>query len=395
MKNSIYNLLQSKINIKITGTNIERFIKRLKNNNIDILSLKYVKKGIVIKIYKKDYDSLLKLKTIYNIDIIDYGGMLKVKNKILNNKFIIISILFSLIILYIVTNLIFSIDIISNDADMKIKIKEELKNNGIDLYKFKKTYIEIDKIKKNILSKYRDEIEWIEIENIGTKYIIRYEPRVISEKISNNTLRNIVAKKSAIIKDMYISNGEIIKNKNTYVKQGDIIVSGYISLNDTIKDNVKSEGKVYGECWYNVKVTYPYKYYEEIETGNNKKIFVIKILNKEIELFNIKKYSNKKIDNNILLSNNILPINLIYQNQKEIKVIDENNSDKQLIEKAIKYANKKIESKLKEGEYIENYKILNKEKHSDSITLNIFYSVIEDITDYEVIDEYKEDIKIN
>ena len=40
-------------------------------------------------------------------------------------------------------------------------------------------------------------------------------------------------------------------------------------------------------------------------------------------------------------------------------------------------------------------KILSKEKHSDSITLNIFYSVIEDITDYQVIDEHKEDIKTN
>ena len=158
----------------------------------------------------------------------------------------------------------------------------QLKNNGINLYKFKKSYIEINKIKKNILSKYINEIEWIEIENIGTKYIIRYEPRIINEKKDNNTLRNIIAKKSAVIKDMYISSGEVVKSKNTYVKKGDVIVSGYISLNDNIKDTISSEGKVYGECWYNVTVTYPYRYYEEIVTGNSKKIFVIKFLNKEI-----------------------------------------------------------------------------------------------------------------
>ena len=194
---------------------------------------------------------------------------------------------------------------------------------------------------------------------------------------------------------MYILSGEIIKSKNTYVKKGDAIVIGYISLNDNVKDTVRSEGKVYGECWYNVTVTYPYRYYEEIETGNNKKIFVIKYLNKEIELFNLKKYKSKKTKNNILISNNILPISFIYQKQKEIKILDEKNTEKELIEKAIKYSNKKIESRLKEKEYIENYKILSKENHEDSITLNIFYSVIEDITDYQIIDEYKEDIKTN
>ena len=395
MKNSIYNLLENKLNIKILGNNIERFIKRLKNNNIDILNLKYINKGIIIKIYKKDYKKLLKLKTIYNIEVIDYDGLLKVKNKILSNKFIIASILLGLIVLYIITNLIFSIEIITNDTDMENKLKNELKNNGINLYRFKKKYNEINKIKKNILNKYKNEIEWIEIENIGTKYIIKYEPRIIKTKEDNITYRNIIAKKSAIIKDMYILSGEIIKSKNTYVKKGDVIVSGYISLNDNVKDTVRSEGKVYGECWYNVTVTYPYRYYEEIETGNNKKIFVIKYLNKEIELFNLKKYKSKKIENNILISNNILPISFIYQKQKEIKIIDEKNTEKELIEKAIKYSNKKIESRLKEKEYIENYKILSKENHEDSITLNIFYSVIEDITDYQIIDEYKEDKKIN
>lgn len=395
MKNSIYNLLENKLNVKILGNNIERFIKRLKNNNIDILNLKYINKGIIIKIYKKDYKKLLKLKTIYNIEVIDYDGLLKVKNKILNNKFIIASILLGLIVLYIITNLIFSIEIITNDTDMENKLKNELKNNGINLYRFKKKYNEINKIKKNILNKYKNEIEWIEIENIGTKYIIKYEPRIIKTKEDNITYRNIIAKKSAIIKDMYILSGEIIKSKNTYVKKGDVIVSGYISLNDNVKDTVRSEGKVYGECWYNVTVTYPYRYYEEIETGNNKKIFVIKYLNKEIELFNLKKYKSKKIENNILISNNILPISFIYQKQKEIKIIDEKNTEKELIEKAIKYSNKKIESRLKEKEYIENYKILSKENHEDSITLNIFYSVIEDITDYQIIDEYKEDKKIN
>jgi len=390
MKNSIYNILKSKVILKIIGINKERIIKRLKNNNIEILNIKYIEKGIIVKIYKKDYGKLLSIKTIYELEIINYNGLYAFKNKVLNNKYIIISILVCLIILYIVTNLIFSIDIITNDSNMKIKIEEELNNNGVSKYKFKKSYKELQNIKNNILSKYRSEIEWIEIEVIGTKYIIRYEPRIQNNIETNNNYRNIIASKNCLIKDMYVTSGQIIKNKNTYVKKGEIIVSGYIYLNDSIKDTVSASGTIYGECWYNVTVTYPFKYHEEKETGNSKNVIVIKLLNKEIELFNFNKYKDKKVNNTTLLKNNILPIKLIYQKQKEVTIIDENNTEEVSIEKAINYSKEKLKNNLDSDEYVNDYKILNKEIFSDSVKLNIFFSVIENITEYEDIEEYKE-----
>ena len=392
MKNSLYNYFIDKVNLKITGINIERFIKRLKNNNIEILYLKNIKKGIIIKIYKKDYEKVLKLKTIYEIDVIGYNGLISIKNKIINNRFIIFSILICFVFLYLLTSLIFKIDIITNDKKMEEKIRNELEKNGISLYKFKKDYNKLQQIKLNIISKFRNEIEWIEIENIGTKYIIRYEPRIINTKKESNEYRNIIAKKDSVINDMYVLSGQIIKSKNTYVKKGDVIVSGYIYMNENIKDTVRSEGIIYGECWYNVTVTYPYKYYEEKETGNSKNIFVIKLINKDIELFNFNKYKYKKINNKTIIKNNLLPLKLVYQNQKEIEIINENNNEENVIKKAIEYSNKKINSKLKKGEYIKKYKVLSKDYNEDSITLNIFYSVIENITDYQNIEEYKEEL---
>lgn len=393
MKNYLQNLLVSKVTLKILGNNKERIIRRLKNNNIDILNLKYIEDGLIIKIYKKDYEKLLSIKTIYEVKIINYNGLFNFKNKLLNNKFIIISILICLIILYILSNVIFSIDIITNDNNMKVKIKEELNNNGISKYKFKKSYNHLEQIKSNILNKYRNEIEWIEIEAIGTKYIIRYEPRIQNSIKEKNSYRNIIAKKDSIIKDMYVTNGQIVKSKNTYVKKGDIIVSGYIYLNDSIKDTVSSNGTIYGECWYNVTITYPFKYYESKETSNRNNVIVVKLFNKEIELFNFNKYKNKKTTNITLLKNNLLPIKLIYQKQKEINIIDENNTEDKAIEKAIEYSKQKLENKLSKDEYISNYKILNKEVFSDSIKLNIFFSVIENITEYQNIEKYSEELE--
>lgn len=389
MKNNIYNKLISKVSIKILGNNIERIIRRLKNNNIEILNLKYIDGGILVKIYKKDYEKLLSIKTIYEIEIVNYSGLFDFKRRILNNRFILISILICLILLYIVTNLIFSIDIITNDSNMKLKIEEELINNGISKYKFKKNYNELQEIKNNILSKYRSEIEWIEIEVIGTKYIVRYEPRIQNNVNEDTSYRNIIASKDSVIKNMYIDSGQIVKSRNTYVKKGDVIVSGYIYLNGSIKDTVSSKGTIYGECWYNITITYPFKYYEEKETGNSKNVIVIKVFNKDIELFNFDKYKNKKVDNTTLLKNNLLPIKLIYQKQKEVIVINEDNTEDEVIEKAINYSKEKLESNLDSDEYVSDYKVLNKEVFSDSIKLNIFFSVVENITEYQTIEKYQ------
>ncbi len=288
------------------------------------------------------------------------------------------------------SKLIFSIDIITNDHQMKKLILDELNNNGIKVYQFKKNYRELQIIKKKITEKYKDKIDWLEIENIGTKYIIRYEPRINNPQIEEKKLRHIVAKKDAIINNLDISNGQIIKNKNDYVKKGDIIVSGYISLNDKIKDTVSSCGTVYGEVWYEVTTTYPLKYKEEIITGNKKKVYVIKLLNKDIELFNLKHYKYKKIKSKTIIKNNILPFSLERQYQKELKIKNESNTNNEAVYKAIELATKKIENNLNEKEYILNKKVIGSFSEKDQVTVKIFFSVVEDITEYQEIEEYHE-----
>ena len=181
MKNYILFLLKSKLNINVKGPNIEKFIKRLKNNNIEILNINYISKNeINIKIYESDYDKVISLKTIYEIDILDYFGIVKFKNNLLSNKFVITMIVAALIFLYVITNIIFSVDIITNDSKMENLLKEELGKLGIKKYNFKRSYNDIQEIKQEILNKYRSELDWIEIENIGTKYIVRFEPRIES-----------------------------------------------------------------------------------------------------------------------------------------------------------------------------------------------------------------------
>ena len=272
---------KSKVSLKIKGRNINRFIKKLTTKKINILSLNQINRNEVkILIYKEDYEEVLKIKSIYEVLEEDTFGYIKIKKLIKLNTHLIICLLIGLTIFFLLTNIVFDIEVVHSNKDIRNLIKDELKENGINKYSLKKSYKKLDKIKEKILNKHPDKIEWLEIETKGTKYIIRVEEREIINNKQDNLPRNIVAKKDAIIKKTTASKGVIVRNTDDYVKKGDTIINGDIILEEKKSmGKVKAEGKVYGEVWYVTKTEYPFVYYEEKETGKKKESYNIKFLN--------------------------------------------------------------------------------------------------------------------
>lgn len=390
MKNSFINRFKNTIELNIKGKNIERFLRRLIKQKIELINIEYIKYNeIIIKIYKNDYKKVLDLKTIYEIDLIKYHGLIKIKQLINKNKYILISFFICLIFIFILSNTIFDVEVIHSDKNFRNFLKVELEEKGIKKYNFVKSYKEIQNIKKDLLSEYKDKIDWLEIERKGTKYIIRVEERITTKEQELSKNRNVVAKKSGIIKKVIAKKGEIIKNTNDYVNKGDIVISGNLYLNDNLKNTISADGVIYGEVWYSVTIEYPLNYKEIKKTGNKKTIYTFKFLNKYYNLFNIKNYKTKIIKNEIIFKNNLIPFSFIKQKQYETIEIDKKYNKKNVVDKALKEASKKI--KLKSDEKILNYKILNKDINDERVILEIFFSVYENITDYSEITEKIED----
>ena len=373
------------VELKITGKNIERFIRRLLKNEISLLNIKKIdNQNIIILVYSKDIPRIDELKTIRN------RGLLKINDIINKNKVLFIFLIFGYALLMFLSNTIFSIEVIHTDKSLRELLIKELEEYGIKKYHLKKDYGTLNKIKEGILTNYKDKIEWLEIEAVGTKYIIRVEERILNKNKDESSYQDIIADKSAIIMEINATSGQIVKNKLDYVKAGDTIISGYVTLNDKIMKTVRAEGTIYGEVWYKVSVEYPLHYEEVIETKNKKKVLSINFLNKSYELFNFDPYKDKKIESKILLESNLLPFSLSLDTQKEINIINENYTKEEAIEKAIDKAREKIESQLSENEYIIEVKQLKVEENNSTIILDAFVTVYENITATKQIEEYVE-----
>lgn len=395
MKKKLLYIFSSNVKISVRGRNVNLFIKRLIKNKINIIKVipKSYKEVLLIVDYN-DIERINKIKTIYSIDIISYYGILRIFKYIKKNIFIISFLIIGIIIIYILSNIIFSIDIIHSNSNIISLVDNELKSHGIKKYSFVKSYKEIEKIKKDILEGNRDNLEWLEIIRSGTKYIVRVEERIINKDNNNSNNYSIVAKKNAIIKSITAYSGEKVKEVNTYVKKGEEVISSYVTMPNNERVFSSANGKVIGEVWYNVSIDYPYFYNEVLYTGKKRRVISFNILNKSYSLFNFKKYKSFDINRKYIFKNSIIPISFSIDYEYETKVINDIYTYDTAKEKAIMVAKDKLKEKYKDIIDIDKVIITYEEETSSMISLNLFITCNEDITEYkEVIEEDNSSVK--
>lgn len=372
--------MNSKIKIKVIGKDVNRFLIRLNKNKINVYQVSNKKNNSCYLIIDYcNYSNVLNIKTIYEIEIVEYLGAIRLKNNILKNKVFIFALLICFIILLFLSRLTYSIKVTTNDKKMNDLLIKELKEEGIYKFSFLKNYNQLNKIKNNILKKYNDKFEWLEIERVGTGYIIRYEQRLKSDDIKDIKTYDIVAKKNGRIINLDIESGQILKNINEYVNIGDIIVSSDIKLNEEIKGSISAKGKVYGEVWYKVNVKLPKDYYLKKYTGKYVNTYSFALINKKI-ILKKDKFHDKIVNEKQILKNNLLPIAISKLEIKEITI----KKDINLKEVAINEALNKIKANLNDNEYILDYVIIDTKKNNSKFEMNLFVSVCEDIGEYLV-----------
>lgn len=377
--------------VKINGHNVNNYLRWLIKKNINIINLNVINHHeLIILIDYHDYSLLHKYSKTYKITIIKKYGSLRILDIIKNNLTITICVFISIFFLYFLSNVIFSIDIISNDQEMIKLISKELSKNNIKKYQFKKHHFELNQIKQNILNANKDTIEWLEISTQGTKYVIKYVERKQPQIDTSYNYQSIIATKDALITEIHAYNGEKIKNINDFIRKDEVAISGILEQPTGNKLYTKALGRILGEVWYKVTIDYPYTYYEEHLTGNRKNVLSINFLNHKYPLIPYHQYRQFKTNTKTLLINNLSLFSVTYETQYELKIIEDIYTPEEVISLAIKKAQDKLLTSNNKIIKVTDVAILNKQDLGSKITLNLFFTVTEDIT--KIVEIIKEDI---
>lgn len=361
-------------------------LNRLLKYQVRFIKIKYQNNSCFLYVNENDYQKLIKFFDLYNLSLYKIEGFLKYKN-LLNKYFIfIISMIIGILFLYLLTFIVFDIEIMTNKQDLIKIIQNELDAANLKKYQFVKSFNEKEKIKETILNNYKDKFEWIEIDRVGTKYYIHLLERVIHEEDKEINYQNVVAKKNAVIGEIKATSGEVVRKVNDYVNKGDVIISGLITKKDEVKNIVEAKGKIYGETWYNVKVELPTRYQDKRYTGNSYQRLSLNIFNKKIFLSKGKRYIKEEYDDHLIMGSSLVPFSLNNTIIKEIKEDTYFYTYQDAEALGFDLAKKKLLDSLNSDSKIIYQKKLKLYEENSTIIIEVFFKVYEDITDYQKID---------
>lgn len=370
--------------LKIETLRYYNTLLKLSELGINVLQIEKHKEYILIKTTYKDYERIKKYLVAYKISIEDVTGLKKVKEVV--NKYIVFTIasIISIVLLFMANNMIFRVDIKTEDKEIKSILESELESYDLKVLSFKKRHKKIEKIVNKIIDDNKDTIKWLEIKYDGLIMIVNVTKVVDEDKVINYKNCNIVSKSDAKISSLNVYNGVILKEINDYVLKGDVLISGSIMLNEEVKSTVCASGVVYGEVWYKANVSVPLEEKIKEYTGKNRYNIEIKLNDNKYKIFKsrLDKKENEYIN---LYKLDDFEINLVKEKEyvNNIVKLDENDAYNKAINKALE----KVKLKLNKNEEITYQKVLKKEVNDSKIYIEVFIVTKESIGELQIVEE--------
>lgn len=350
---------------------------KLYKNHINVYDIIENEEYLYLKVLKDDYEKIKKNIVSAKFYYVDDAGVFHLKKVI--TPLVIFCALIFLFAVNFFSQVIVDVSVIHSNKEIRNLVSKAIHEYGVKVWSVKKDYKEIQNIKNEILNKYKDKLEWLEIENIGMKYIVRIEERIINNNVIENKFCNVVASKSGIISSIKSTKGEVLVRNGEYVTEGKSLISGQIVYNGEVKNNVCASGEVYAEVWYQTHVSFPINYTINKRTGNMRYNLAIETDSGVYKIFK-SRLTNYETDSKVLFRF----FNFTFYKLNEYEVnIEENTYNLDTGEqKALDLSLEKLKMKLSNSE-IKMQKVLKKSINDSIMSVEIFYSVLENIAKTE------------
>ena len=387
----LFSYLLGYLKISVEGYYIERFINICKTNNITIWNLKR-KENIELELNVRinEFKKICKVakQTRCKVKIKRKKGFPFLLHKYKKRKIFVLFLLIMIIIITLSSNFVWNVEIKEENGLQLENIEEDIKKAGLETGKLKNNINMKEVINKIMLE--RKDIAWIGIELKGTNAIVKIvkadeKPEIVDQ----DEYCNIVSNKSGIITKISAQNGTANVKIGDTVKEGDILINGWLEGKFTGIRYVHAKGEIEAKVWHTKSKKINYNFTQTQETGNIENKYSIKINNfrinflKRLSKFEI--YDTIETENKFkLFSDFYLPISLIKTTNKELK----NVQKKYNLEEAKSLGIQELEQEL--NEEIENKeKIINKNintyEKQDGVEVYVTYEVLENIGTNEKI----------
>lgn len=379
------NYITGYVNIKVESYFLERFINICISKKIFLWNMKRKKSTILYaNISIKDYRRLKEIvkKTKSKVKIENKKGLPFIFHKYRKRKIFIAFFILIIVSLIATSNFIWNIEVKGNISISKEEIVNALNENGLKIGTNKNkidSNLVINKIRLQ-----RDDIAWIGISMRGTNAIVEVkEAEKAPEIIDESEYCNIVSDRNASITKINVQNGTAVVGVGDIIKEGDVLVNGYLEGKYTGIRYVHSSADIEAKVWYSKKEKFYLNQEIQVPTGATEAKYTLNLNNFKINLYKtLSKFENydtinesKKI---MLFSNFYLPIEIVKTTNYEYEKQPKTYTEEELAEIATRELEEKVEQEIENKDNILN-KQVNVYPNENYIEVEVIYEVLENI----------------
>ena len=381
----LLNYIIGFVNIKVESYFLERFINICISKKIFLWNIKRKKSSILYaNISVKDYKRLKEItrKTKSRVKIQSKKGLPFLLHKYRKRKIFLGFFILVLIGLIATSNFIWNIEVTGNVQISKEEIIQVLNENGLKIGT-NKSKIDTNLLINNVRLQ-KNNIAWIGISIKGTNAIIEIKetdkaPEILDEK----EYCNIISNKNGSITKINVQNGTASVNVGDIVKDGDILVSGWMEGKYTGIRYVHSSADIEAKVWYSKKDKFYFNQEINVPTGATEEKYSINFNNFKINLNKtLSKFQNYDTINEskklMLFSNFYLPVEIIKTTNYEYEKQNKTFTEEELVEIATKQLEEQLLQEIESEENILN-KQVNTYKNEEYIEVEVIYEVLENI----------------
>ncbi|WP_260115448.1 sporulation protein YqfD [Paenibacillus hexagrammi] len=259
MKQSMFIArIRGYVRIELRGKDCERLINPIMEKGISMWDIRPKdRNNMELCIMVKDFFSLRPILkgTGCKLHVLERFGFPFFLDKLGRRKIFIGGLLTFVIALYVLTSMVWQISIEGNEQITKAEIMQAASQQGIHKFQWKfrmKSSEELSREIQNMLPR----AAWVGVEIRGTHVVIKVVEATIPDKNPLMNPRNLVASKNALVTEIYSDRGRPMVKPNTYVRKGDVLISGIIGDEENSQVVVAS-GKVKGIVWYTSHIEAP------------------------------------------------------------------------------------------------------------------------------------------
>ncbi|QHW30434.1 sporulation protein YqfD [Paenibacillus rhizovicinus] len=266
--------LRGYVTIAVRGQGIERLVNEALADGLQLWSIRRTKDGgMMCNVIVSDFFRLRPLlkRTGCRLHVHDRMGLPFWQLRLRKRIFFAAGLVLFFIGMYLLSSLVWSIDVQGNDKLSEEQILQAAKSEGLYPFQWSFRLQEASDLSKHLAQKLPG-AAWIGVEKRGTHITIRVvESKTPAARPLMNP-RHLVASTDAVITKVMAESGRPVVKPNMKVKQGDVLISGLLG-DETNGKAVVAKGVVKGLVWHEYDIVSPLTRTSKVYTGNKKEIW--------------------------------------------------------------------------------------------------------------------------